>query len=320
MRYLNSADTRQALPMTDAIEAMEHAFSGEAETPLRTLVGNSLVMPGRLDDIMAVKVVSTVPGNPAGLVVVFAPTGARSAWSTGRPSPRFGPVPCAGWPRLCWPSGASTLAMLGAGAMAFDQIEAVRAVRPIERVLVWSRNPVNARTLAEMVGGEHVDDAADAVSQADVISCATPATSPFLFEASVREGAHVNAIGSYTPEMAELAPDLLERAYVVVDDLSAAAEEAGDLIQAGRLPDTSLRELLDGTSPEIAEDVTVFKSVGVAAQDVAAAHLALLNAERLRSGHPASGLTMRPSFSVSNAGQIVSCSPEDRPALELRTI
>ena len=64
MRYLNAADTRAALPMPDAIEAMEHAFSGESESPLRTLVGNSLVMPGRLDDIMAVKVVSTVPGKP----------------------------------------------------------------------------------------------------------------------------------------------------------------------------------------------------------------------------------------------------------------
>jgi len=130
--------------------------------------------------------------------------------------------------------------------------------------------------VAEMVGGELVDDVAEAAAQADVISCATPATSPILDGSSVREGAHINAIGAYTPEMAELAPDLLERAYVVVDDLSAAAEEAGDLIQAGRLPDTSLRELLDGTSPEIAEEVTVFKSVGVAAQDVAAAHLALL--------------------------------------------
>ncbi len=271
--------------MTDAIRAMEHAFSAEAETPLRTVVGSSLVMPGRLDDIIAVKVVSTTPGDPAGLVVVFAPDGTPLGLVHGPTltAIRTGAV-CGLATALLATNGASTLAMLGAGAMAFDQIEAVRAVRPIDRVMVWSRNPVNARLLAEMVGGEHVDDAADAASQADVISCATPATSPFLFEASVREGAHVNAIGSYTPEMAELAPDLLERAYVVVDDLSAAAEEAGDLIQAGRLPDTSLRELLDGTSPEIAEDVTVFKSVGVAAQDVAAAHLALLNAERLGVG------------------------------------
>ena len=285
MRYLNSAETRQALPMTDAIRAMEHAFKAEAETPLRTVVGSSLVMPGRLDDIIAVKVVSTVPGHPAGLVVVFAPDGTPLGLVHG-PTLDRDPDRCgvragdgvAGHQRCEHPGHAR------GGAMAFDQIEAVRAVRPIDRVMVWSRNPVNARMLAEMVGGEHVDEADEAASQADVISCATPATSPIFSESSVREGAHVNAIGAYTPEMAELAPDLLERAYVVVDDLSAAAEEAGDLIQAGRLPDTSLRELLAGTSPEISEDVTVFKSVGVAAQDVAAAHFALLNAEQLGVG------------------------------------
>jgi ornithine cyclodeaminase len=285
MRYLNSAETRQALSMTDAIRAMEHAFSAESETPLRTIVGSSLVMPGRLDDIIAVKVVSTVPGDPAGLVVVFAPDGTPLGLVHGPTltAIRTGAV-CGLATALLATNDASTLAMLGAGAMAFDQIEAVRAVRPIDRVIVWSRNPVNARMLAEMVGGEHADDADAAAAQADVISCATPATSPIFSESSVREGAHVNAIGAYTPEMAELAPDLLERAYVVVDDLSAAAEEAGDLIQAGRLPNTSLRELLAGTSPEIGEDVTVFKSVGVAAQDVAAAHLALINADRLGVG------------------------------------
>jgi ornithine cyclodeaminase len=80
--------------------------------------------------------------------------------------------------------------------------------------------------------------------------------------------------------MAELSPGLLERAYVVVDDIEAAAAEAGDLIQADREPNTTLRDLLAGTHPQIGEDVTVFKSVGVAAQDVAAAARALANAER----------------------------------------
>ena len=285
MRYLNSTDTRQALPMPDAIRAMEHAFSGDAETPLRTMVGNSLVMPGRLEDVIAVKVVSTVPGNPAGVVVVFGPDGAPLGLVHGPTltAIRTGAV-CGLATALLATNEASTMAMLGAGAMAFDQIEAVRAVRPIERILVWSRNPLNARMIAEMVGAEHVDDADEAVAQADVISCATPATEPILSDKSVREGAHINAVGAFTPEMVELPPDLLERAYVVVDDLAAASEEAGDLIQAGRLPNTTLRELLAGTSPQIGEDVTVFKSVGVAAQDVAAAHTALVNADRLGIG------------------------------------
>jgi ornithine cyclodeaminase len=99
-------------------------------------------------------------------------------------------------------------------------------------------------------------------------------------ESSVQSGAHINAVGAFTPEMAELSPALLERAYVVVDEVEAAAAEAGDLIQAGRDPNTTLRDVLAGSHPQIGEDVTVFKSVGVAAQDVAAAGRALTNAER----------------------------------------
>ncbi|HEX9864133.1 MAG TPA: ornithine cyclodeaminase family protein [Acidimicrobiia bacterium] len=285
MRYLNSAETRQALPMLDAIREMEHAFSGEWEAPLRSMVGGSLVMPGRLDDVIAVKVVSTVPGNPAGLVVVFGPDGAPLGMVHGPTltAIRTGAVVGLATAMLA-PRNVSTMAMLGAGAMAFDQVSAVRAVRSIDRVLVWSRDRANARLFAEMVGGEPVADPNEAVAEADVIACATPSRQPLFSESVVRESVHVNAIGAFTPEMVELPAELLERAYVVVDDIEAAAAEAGDLIQAGRAPNTSLREMLAGTSPEIGEDVTVFKSVGVAAQDVAAAHLALVNADRLGLG------------------------------------
>ncbi len=279
MRYLNAADTRAALPMADAIEAMEHAFSGEAESPLRSQVANSLVMPGRLDDIMAVKVVSTVPGNPTGLVVVFDEEGNPLGLVDGPTltAIRTGAV-CGLATSLLASGGASTLAMLGAGAMAFDQVEAVRSVRPIERVLVWSRSAVRARTLAGLIGGEVEAYADNAVAQADVISSATPATTPLFDPVMVRPGTHLNAVGAFTPMMAELPPEVLERAYVVVDDLDAAAAEAGDLIQAGRDANTDLRSLLAGTNPAIGEDITVFKSVGIAAQDVAAAHRALANA------------------------------------------
>jgi len=267
--------------MSDAIDAMKHAFSGETETPMRSLVGRALVMPGRLDDVMAVKVVSIVPGNPAGLVVVFADDGSPIGIVDGPTVTAIRTGAGSGLAtKLLARESAHTLAMLGSGAMAFDQIEAVKTVRDITGVLVWSRNPEHARTLAERVGGEAVADADEAVRRADIVSCATPAQVPLFSERSVRPGSHVNAVGAFTPEMAELAPDLLERAYVVVDDIEAAASEAGDLIQAGRKPNTTLRDLLAGTHPQIGEDVTVFKSVGVAAQDVAAAARALANAER----------------------------------------
>lgn len=281
MRVLDAEATRRALPMPDAIEAMEHAFSGEAEAPLRTLVGPSLVMPGRLDEYMAVKVVSTVPGNPAGLVVVFGEDGSPLGVVDGPTITAIRTGAGSGLAtKLLARDDAATLAMLGAGAMAFDQIEAVRAVRDIDRVLVWSRSLDNARAMAERVGGEAVADADEAVRQADVVSCATPAEVPLFADESVRPGTHINAVGAFTPEMAELSPEVLERAYVVVDDTEAAAAEAGDLIQADRPPNTTLREVLAGTHPQIGEDVTVFKSVGVAAQDVAAAARALVNAER----------------------------------------
>ena len=267
--------------MTDAIEATEHAFSGETEAPLRSLVGPSLVMPGRLDDLMAVKVVSIVPGNPVGVVVVFGEDGSPLGLVDGPTITAIRTGAVSGLAtRLLARDDAHTLAMLGAGAMAFDQVEAVRAVRPIEEILVWSRSAENAQALALRVGGEEVADADEAVQRADVVSCATPATAPLFAESSVRSGTHVNAVGAFTPEMAELSPALLERAYVVVDDIDAAASEAGDLIQADRHPNTTLRDLLAGTSPQVGEDVTVLKSVGVAAQDVAAAGRALANAER----------------------------------------
>ena len=285
MRYLNAETTRAVLSMSDAVEAMRHAFSGDAETPLRTLVGGSMVMPGRLDDVIAVKVVSIVPGNPAGLVLVFGADGSPIGVVDGPTitSIRTGAVSGLAT-QLLTSDQPKTLAMLGAGAMAFDQIEAIRAVRRVERVLVWSRSESKATALARRVEGEAVADAGEAVAQADVVSCATPAIQPLFDESAVRSGTHINAVGAFTPDMVEVPGGVVKRAYVVVDDVDAAAAEAGDLIQAGCEPDTTLSDLLAGRHPQIASDVTLFKSVGVAAQDVAAAHMALTDAIALGLG------------------------------------
>lgn len=280
MIYLDAAATRESLPMPDAIDAMRVAFTEDSETPLRTPLGSSMFMPGRVGDITAIKVVSTVPGNPVGLVAVFDSEGNPLGITDGPTLTAIRTGAVAGLATdILASESATTLAMLGSGAMAFDQVEAVRAVREISRILVWSRDRANAEKLADRVGGEAVDRAEDAVRESEIISCATPATRPLFDPDVVREGAHINAVGAFRPDMVEVHRVAVERAYVVVDDYDAAAAEAGDLIQAGRSPNASLREVLAGTHPAIGEDLTLFKSVGVAAQDVTAGHAALINAK-----------------------------------------
>lgn len=285
MIHLDADETRLALPMELAIDAMERAFSGRSEMPLRSLVGGSLVMPGRLDDTVAVKVVSVVPGSPAGIVAVFGPDGSPRGIVDGPTltAIRTGAV-CGLATRLMASEGARTLAMLGAGAMAHDQVEAVRAVRDVSEVLVWSQSRERAEALAQRVAGQVVSEPGEAVAAADIVSCATPSRSP-LFEANlVRRGTHLNAVGAFTPGMVELPAGLFDRAFVVVDDIDAAAAEAGDLIQARRQPDATLTEVLAGDVAAAPGQTTVFKSVGIAAQDVAAAAAALERAETMGLG------------------------------------
>jgi ornithine cyclodeaminase len=279
MRYLDASAVRAALSMDAAVAAMRAAFGPDRETPQRVLVGASLFMPGRVGAESGIKVVSTVPGNPAGIVVVFGGDGAPLGLVDGPTltAIRTG-AGCGLATDLLAPPDASTMAMLGAGAMAADQVAAVRAVRPIDRVIVWSRTAAHAEALAERIGAEAAADADEAVAAADVITTATPARSPLFSAGAVRRGAHVNAVGAYTPEMVELPAELLRRAFVVADDREAAAVEAGDLLQAGVEPDAEMSEVLGGRrAPE--GSTTVFKSVGISSQDVAAAVAALEAAE-----------------------------------------
>lgn len=285
MIFLNAAETRASLSMLSAIGSMRDAFGGDTESPARVQLGSSLFMPGRVGAVSAIKVVSVVPGNPVGLVAVFDGDGSPIGVVDGTTLTAIRTGAGAGLATdLLAPPTASRLAMLGAGAMAYDQVEAVKAVRDIEQVLVWSRDRRNAETLAKRVDGRAVDTADEAVSDSDIVSCATPSTKPLFSDDSVSPGTHINAVGAFRPEMVEVSAETVNRAYVVVDDFEATAAEAGDLIQADRVPNASLSELLGGAHPAIGEDVTFFKSVGVAPQDVAAAHRALVNAMELGLG------------------------------------
>jgi ornithine cyclodeaminase len=281
MLVLNAEQTRRCLPMELAIESQAAAFSEDVEVPLRRELAGSMYMPGRVGEHSGIKIVSTVPGNPSGLVLVMSPDGSPLGIVDGPTLTAVRTGAVAGLAtRLLARADAAVLVVLGAGAMSFDQVEAVKAVRPIKRVLVWSRTFSRAQDLADRVGGEAVAEADPAVAEADVVSCATPATTPLFQPDSVRPGAHINAVGAFRPGMIEVPTEITVDAYVVVDDVEAAAAEAGDLIAAGRSPDATLTDVLAGRHAPIEADITLFKSVGVASQDVAAAAAALDEARR----------------------------------------
>lgn len=287
MRYLDARATRHALSMSAAIAAMAAAFGDDREVPVRNLLGPSLFMAGRVGQDTGVKVVSTVPGKPFGIVAVFDADGACRGLVDGPTLTAIRTAAGAGLAtRLLARPDARTMAMLGAGAMAYDQVMAVKEVRPILDVLVWSRDPDHAAALAERVDGQVATDPSEAVAAADVVSTATPSRAPLFDPAAVRPGTHLNAVGAFTPEMCEVPPEVARSARVFVDDLAAAAEEAGDLLQAGRAPDGTVGDLLTGrvrgrSGPG---DITFFKSVGIASQDVAAGVAALDAAERMGIG------------------------------------
>ena len=285
MRYLGPGDLRAALPMEAAIEAMIAAFGDDREVPARVQLGPSLFMPGRVGVNTGVKVVSTVPGSPSGIVAVFDRSGHPVGLVDGPTLTAIRTGAATGLAtRLLARPETRTLAMLGCGAMAADQVAAVRAVLNIERVLVWSRNPARAEAFAARVGGEAVEDPGSAVTAADIVTAATPARDPLFADTAVRPGTHINAVGAFTPQMVEIPPETVHRAFVVVDEIAAAAREAGDLIQAGRRPDATLGDLLAGRIHPTDADVTLFKSVGIASQDVAAAAVALARAAELGLG------------------------------------
>jgi ornithine cyclodeaminase len=184
------------------------------------------------------------------------------------------------------------LVAIGAGVQGVTQIAAVCAVRPIERVIAVDVHDSALRRLRETIArdwpgiAERLETSTDAavVSQADVICTATTSHSPVFRDEDVRPGTHISAVGAYTPEMQELPPETVTRATVVVDAVDAALTEAGDLIipiQEGRVSrEHFTRELgmvASGAAPgrTSAEEITLFKSVGNAVQDMAVAKRAV---------------------------------------------
>ncbi len=316
---LTAADIEKALPMEQAIEVIAGAYealsAGRAQAPQRAALatpkGVSLFMPAYLPDrgALSMKTVSVFPDNPqknlpttngllmlldhqTGLPYALMDAVRLTALRTGAASGIA--------TRLLAPDGVKVLAMLGAGGQAWDQVRAVCAVRPIEQVRVYTPSGISARALAkrivshfEGIAAEAVDEPGLAVRGAQVICAATTSQEPVFEAADVAPGAHINGCGSFTPNMREVPVKGLAKPRIYIDQMEAALAEAGELIQAleqGWLQEEDLIEiglLISGQAPgrSSAEEITFFKSVGVGAQDAAAAQAVYTHARKLGLGH-----------------------------------
>lgn len=322
LRILSRADILSLVSMEDAIEAMARAFgqlsAGQVEMPVRgslsTGGGVSLFMPARLraagEPLRAVgergaKVVSVFPGNrkrglPAingVLLVLDDETGLPTALMEAGELTAIRTAAAAGLAaRLLSRPDSRVLAVFGAGAQAPRQIEAMRAVRPIEEVRIVSKGGESARRLAaslEGVEARAVADPAQAVDGADVIVAATTSRTPVFDGARLPAGTHVSGSGSFQPDAQEIGPEVVARARIVVEDRASALEEAGDLLvpmREGVVPpdaiDAEVGEIVAGQAPDgnAGRELTFFKSVGAAVQDVAIGAEVLRRAEAQEAG------------------------------------
>lgn len=321
LTVLSGADVRRCVDMGEAIQLMADAFgalsAGEASVPVRTRIeaerGSTLFMPAYVpvSGALGAKVVSIFPGNVevglpvlhAAIVAVDPATGAPMALMPGEWITALRTGAASGLAtRLLAREDATSLAVFGAGAQARTQVEAVRAVRAIEEVRVVSRSGASAKALAEELRSGAAGDPLparavaspeEALVGADIVVAATDSSTPVFPGRAVEEGAHVNGVGSYTTEMREVDTELVRRATVFVDDRAAALAEAGDVV--GPMRDgavgsdviaAELGELVRGghAGRRTSEEITFFKSVGVAVQDVVVAGRVLERAKALGLG------------------------------------
>ncbi len=300
MKHIDAAATAKALDFPRLIEALRSMFVKGCEVPARSThaIGDDLtmlLMPAwQLGRYAGVKIVNVAPGNAArGLPGLFSTYVLHDA-TTGQPlalidgneitSRRTAAASALAASFLADPA-ARTLLVIGAGRVGRLLPEACRAVRPIEEVLVWDRD---SRAAVELVptlrdGGYRASVAANlaqAARQADIVSCATLATSPLVFGEWLSPGSHLDLIGSFTPAMREASGDCFARAQVWVDTPEALIK-SGDLLEAMR-EGALARSDVRGTLADLCERAigqhspaarTVFKSVGTALADLAAAIL-----------------------------------------------
>lgn len=309
MRILSRADVQRALSMQDAIAIVRDAFAqlstDQATVPLRVPIpiqrhdGVTLFMPAYLhtSDALAVKIVSVHNQNPAkGLPLIHALVVVMDA-ATGKPlaameggyltALRTGAASGVATDLLAR-RDARVGAIIGAGVQGRTQLLAIAAVRDLERIWVYDVVAEKAKVFVKELKGtmETLDLRAasspiEAVREADIVCTATTSTRPVFNGSDLKAGAHINAIGAYTPQMQEVDETTLQRASkIVIDHHTGALAEAGDLliaIQKGAITESDvygeIGEIAAGKKPgrERADEITYFKSVGNAVQDASVA-------------------------------------------------
>jgi thiomorpholine-carboxylate dehydrogenase len=285
--FLNEEQVRKQLRMADLIPAMEKALidfsAGEVTQPVRSVIkidppGGFLgIMPALTPEGLGLKVVTFYPSNtdrgiPTHMATIFLvdpETGTPLAIMDGRliTEMRTAAVSAAATKLLALPD-AKILAILGSGVQARSHVEALRLVRRFKEVRVWSPTKEHAKQFAEEIGGTAVC-AEEAVRGADVVVTVTNSKTPVLKGSWLKRGSHVNAIGACRPDWRELDDEAMSN-VVFVDSREGAMKESGDVILSGAEIYAELGEALAGKVQSRASETTIFKSLGMALEDIAA--------------------------------------------------
>ncbi|HLW77486.1 MAG TPA: ornithine cyclodeaminase family protein [Bryobacteraceae bacterium] len=307
---LTEADVRSVLTMPDLIAAMEPALaafsSGAVVQPVRTVLDLADrhaffgLMPAYVPSLPALgaKLVTVYHSNlerglPSHLatILLFDPaTGDLEAIVDGRyiTEARTAAVSAVSAKKLARPD-AKILAILGSGVQARSHFEALNCVCKFDEIRVWSPTLENSRKFAAETGSIVKASAEEAARGADVIALVTASSTPVVHGDWIKPGTHVIAVGACRPTEREMDSALVARARLFVDSRAAALKEAGDIvipIQEGRITaDHIVAELGESTAArQSREEVTIFKSLGLAVEDVASAHLAATRARRNSKG------------------------------------
>jgi ornithine cyclodeaminase/alanine dehydrogenase-like protein (mu-crystallin family) len=315
MLVLNQEEVERLLDMKGCIGAMENALAalarGQVEVPLRFVMSPAgepsllgLMPAHRAGDtpLYSLKTVAVFPDNPKrgldahqGTVTLFdGETGeVRVLMNASAITAIRTAAVSAVATRLLAREDARVLGILGAGVQARSHLEALPLVRSFETVRIFSRTAEHAQALADEVGAEAVGSAEEAVREADVVVTATSSAEPVLEREWLRAGVHVNAVGGRPPQMTELDTATIVDSAFFVDRRESAEAEAGDYraaLESGAISPGHIRaelgEVLIGSAPGRSSDdeLTVFRSLGLAVEDLAAAEYVVARARETGAG------------------------------------